>query len=73
MATLQHALPNCSQEVAPFTADESADVFEHVVQRYLKMSTSDFLSRMESGYFAEHPELELRLDAVLFYLPLIRR
>jgi hypothetical protein len=55
------------------TPDEAAIVFERAVRRYLKMSTTEFLSRLESGYFRERPELERRLDSVLFYLPLIKR
>jgi hypothetical protein len=73
MAILQSALPTCSEEVAPLTADESAIIFERVVRRYLKMSTAEFLSRIDSGYFQEHPELQQRLDSALFYLPLIKR
>jgi hypothetical protein len=72
MATLQPP-PQSSEEVAPLTANESAIVFERVTRRYLNMSTAEFLSRLDSGYFQGHPELERRLDSVLFYLPLIKR
>jgi hypothetical protein len=73
MATIHPALPARSEEVSSLTVDESAMIFERTVQRYLKMSTSEFLSRLDSGYFQKHPELERRLDSVLFYLPLIKR
>jgi hypothetical protein len=73
MATLQPAPPARSEEVAPLTANESAIIFERVVRRYLKMSTAEFLSRIDSGYFQEHPELQQHLDSALFYLPLIKR
>jgi hypothetical protein len=73
MATFQPTLPARSEEVSSLTVDESAIIFERVVQRYLKMSTAEFLSRIDSGYFQKHPELEDRLNSVLFYLPLIKR
>ena len=72
MATLQSVLPILG-EVEPLTVDESAAIFEGVVRRYLKMSSGEFFKRLDSGFFREHPELEHRLDSVLFYLPLIKR
>lgn len=47
-------------------------MFERMTRRYLKMSAADFLERLESGYFEEHPELNRRVSNVLFYLPLIQ-
>ena len=72
MATLQSAPPT-SPEMPALSATESAAIFEGVVRRYLKMSTAEFLSRIDYGYFQDHPELAQRLDSVLFYLPLIKR
>ena len=72
MATLQPALP-ITGEVEPLTVDESTAMFERVVRRYLKMSAQEFFKRLDSGFFQGHPELEHRLDSVLFYLPLINR
>ena len=57
----------------PLTTDESAVIFERIVRRYLKMSAKEFFERLDSGFFQIHPELEHRLDSVLFYLPLIKR
>lgn len=48
-------------------------MFERMTRRYLKMSAADFLARLKSGYFEEHPELNRRVSTVLFYLPLIQR
>lgn len=73
MATFQTTPPTGCEEVAPLTEAEAAVIFDRAARRYLKMSKDEFLSRMASGYFQEHPELERRLDSVLFYLPLIRR
>jgi hypothetical protein len=73
VSTLQPTVPRSSEDVPALTPDEAAIVFERAVRRYLKMSTTEFLSRLESGYFRERPELERRLDSVLFYLPLIKR
>jgi hypothetical protein len=55
------------------TKEQAEQLFDKMAQRYLKMSTTEFLARLDSGFFNEHPELERRLDSVLFYLPLIRR
>jgi hypothetical protein len=61
-------------EGAPaFTKEEASKLFEQASQRYLKMSASEFLDRLDSGYFSKHPNLARRVDSVLFYLPLIRR
>jgi hypothetical protein len=72
MATI-HAPLKLGHEVPALSREEASRVFESVVRRYLKMSTTDFLGRLDSGYFHGHPEMERRLDSVLFYLPLIRR
>lgn len=58
--------------VEPFSQDEATSMFERMTRRYLKMSAADFLERLESGYFEEHPELNRRVSNVLFYLPLIQ-
>ncbi len=73
MATLQPTPPVVSSEVEPLTTEEAASVFDGVVRRYLKMSTDEFITKLNAGFFQTHPELERRLDSVLFYLPLIRR
>jgi len=73
MATIRPAAPTYSEEVAPLTESESAVIFERAVRRYLNMSSVEFLSHLDSGYFQGHPELERRLNSVLFYLPLVKR
>ena len=75
MATLLPAVPDTTvvANTEALTNDEAARIFERMVQRYLKMSTCEFLKRLDSGYFRQHPDLDRRLDSVLFYLPLIRR
>ena len=55
------------------TKEEAEQLFEKMARRYLKMSKAEFLKHLDSGFFLKHPELEHRLDSVLFYLPLIQR
>ena len=73
MATQSAIVPSAAVEVQALTKDEAASAFEGVVRRYLKMSTAQFLERLDSGFFRQHPELDRRVDSVAFYLPLIRR
>ncbi len=75
MATQQPLISDSAElkGAQAFTKEQAAQVFEKMVQRYLKMSTPQFLKCLDAGYFSQHPELERRLDSVLFYLPLIRQ
>jgi hypothetical protein len=45
--------------------------FERACQRYLHMSTADFLQKMDSGYFLRHPELARKAADVALLLPLL--
>jgi hypothetical protein len=75
MATLQPLIcePAEIKDTGALTREQAERVFEKMVQRYLKMSTSRFLENLDSGYFNKRPELQHRLDSVLFYLPLLKR
>ncbi len=51
--------------------EESKAEFERACQRYLHMSTAEFLHNMGSGYFQKHPELAHRAADVALLLPLL--
>lgn len=62
--------------LSPNTEDcgtqDPEDIFERACQRYLKMSTSEFLEKLDSGYFKKHLELAHKAADVALLLPLIR-
>ncbi len=62
-----------NKQVGECEIKNSAEVFERNCQRYLGIHTQDFLSKMDSGYFSEHPELADRAACVAILLPLVRR
>lgn len=69
MATLQQAIP--SQDLSTLSPAEARGLFNSISIRYLKMTGEEFLSKLASGYFEEHPELAHKVDLVRFYLPLL--
>ena len=59
-----------TQATAPIDA-ENAAIFERACQRYLRMTTEEFLHNWNSGYFAQHVELAHKAADVALLLPLL--
>lgn len=62
-------LDNC-QELSS-EQEEALAVFERACQRYLKMSTQDFLARYRTDGFKSDPELAYKAAEVALLLPLL--
>ena len=54
------------------TTIQGAVIFESACQRYLKISTDEFLQKWASGYFRDYPELAHRASDIALLLPLVR-
>lgn len=47
------------------------DILERAAQRYLQMSTKEFVEKWNSGFFKQHPELAHKAADVALLLPLL--
>ncbi len=58
-------------DIRELSQDEARKMFEATVQRRLKMSTDEFLQRLDNGEFTGKEE-DPRFMSILSLLPLVR-
>ena len=60
-----------ARQRTPDLAFDTSGILERACQRYLGMSSEEFLQKWQSGYFQAHPELALKAADVALLLPLV--
>ena len=71
MSSTLLASKQTKESATDLSVAEAREIFERASQRYLKMTTDEFVKNWKAGYFRNRPELAHKAADIALLLPLL--